>query len=852
AAISDLEAVAEIATTNGKTIIMQAPKRPRVRSWKPSALRRGRSGSKNVKITIPTGTPISAVNAIQGAINGMHGKNIGIGIYKTEYLNTVRVGTAIDGKKYPGVTPQARAASSTSTPTAACGTPATGRTSTSQRSPGRVLPHLWRAGDRRGIVHTFVAFQASSVPAHRRGDRSPPRRGPRHHPVVRRRWPVGLAVRPGHRLSLLAVGRRQGRSQDEEGQGQGRRVLRPCRGGAKAVGPRKATAAWNRNLEKVAERAGTDVAQALASMGEDGLKIAAKMATGTNKYVASMSIALRGLEQTARASLKAFTTDLNHAFGNQSIFQQNLAQLAAQGFGDLAARLADQNDQAAYDLAAAAVSDKGKASKANTASRNAEKALTREQLSALVAIIAAISTKTTGIHDVAGKTGLGEDEIIEVANKAKAQITKSLGSRAARFLSDLGKANKGLAYADGGIRAGLYATSGGIIRFAEPSTRGEAYIPLSPSKRRTALPVLADVANRFGVGLTDAAAGRPVVIVKHGDSMQVTVTPVRTGRPPQTLPRRSAGRGAAHAGEGWPPVPLELADWQYDVGGVVIGADTIVNVLGTTGLGRPPVRESDVDQPSMDGQFAGPDYWAGRTIQIDAAVKTPGDPAAAQDMVAALQAVTDAADVRLVGGQGMVLRIKRPGRPVKRLTVRARRLDPEDEQIIHGYLPLDLEFLAHDPGFYADEESTTELPLGWLTGGGFAAPVVAPIYVQDGTVAADRPGWVTNNGTGAAWPILRVFGPCANVTITNVATGRSLALPTLNLPVGRWIEIDTRPGHRTVTWDNGGNASTYLSASSRIDLFSIPPGTSEMRWTAFDNTNSARLRVTWRDAYIAL
>ncbi|RIH58614.1 hypothetical protein D3C59_34025 [Streptomyces sp. SHP22-7] len=58
-----------------------------------------------------------------------------------------------------------------------------------------------------------------------------------------------------------------------------------------------------------------------------------------------------------------------------------------------------------------------------------------------------------------------------------------------------------------------------------------------------------------------------------------------------------------------------------------------------------------MDQPSMDGQFAGPDYWAGRTIQIDAAVKTPGDPAAAQDMVAALQAVTDAADVRLVGGR---------------------------------------------------------------------------------------------------------------------------------------------------------------------------------------------------------
>jgi hypothetical protein len=297
-------------------------------------------------------------------------------------------------------------------------------------------------------------------------------------------------------------------------------------------------------------------------------------------------------------------------------------------------------------------------------------------------------------------------------------------------------------------------------------------------------------------------------------------------------------------------VPLE--DWQYDIGGVVIGAGTPVQVRETAGLGRPPVRESDVDQPSMDGQFAGPDYWAGRQVQIDAAVKIPGDPAACHDMVAQIQSATDAAAVRLVGGQGMTLRIKRPGRPVKRLTVRARRIDPEYKQVIHGYVPIDMEFLAHDPTWYADEESTTELPLGWLTGGGFAAPVVAPIYVQDGTVAADRPGWVTNAGDADAWPIIRVTGPCANVTITHVASGRSLFLPALNLAVGRWIEIDTRPGYRTVTWDNGGNASTYLSPASRIDLFSLPPGTSEMRWTAFDNTNSARLHIRWRDAYIAL
>jgi hypothetical protein len=297
---------------------------------------------------------------------------------------------------------------------------------------------------------------------------------------------------------------------------------------------------------------------------------------------------------------------------------------------------------------------------------------------------------------------------------------------------------------------------------------------------------------------------------------------------------------------------LELDDWQYDLGGVLIGAGTSVNVIKTDGLGRPPVRDADVDQPSMDGQFAGPDYWSARQVQLDAAIKIPGNPAACQDMIGQIQAVTDAADVRLVGGQGMVLRIKRPGRPTKSLTVRSRRLDPDDEQIIHGWVPLDMEFVAHDPTFYADTDTTTDVPIGWLTGGGFAAPVVAPIYVQDGTVAADRPGWAVNAGDADTWPIIRIFGPCANVTVLHAESGRALALPTLSLTAGQWVEIDTRPGYRTVTRENGGNAAVYLSPSSRIDLFSLPPGQSELRFTAFDATNTAHMRLTWRDAYIAL
>jgi hypothetical protein len=290
----------------------------------------------------------------------------------------------------------------------------------------------------------------------------------------------------------------------------------------------KLTVGWNNDLKTVADRVGGDVADALAGMGEDGMQLARKMAHGSTKYINDMAAALRNLQKTAKASLTDYTRQLSKANVLNKTFSDNLAKLAAEGFGDLASQLAAQNDQAAQDLAAAAVKDKKKAGSANAAAKTANNALTSDQVSELVSIIAAIKNSKTGIHDVAATTSLGEDEIITVATKASGQIKKSLGSRATRFLSDLGKANKHLAYANGGIRAGIYTTRGGAVTFAEPETGGEAYLPLGPNKRRHALPVLSDVAHRFGLGLTDVAATRPVVIVRGDGDTHVSVTAVRT------------------------------------------------------------------------------------------------------------------------------------------------------------------------------------------------------------------------------------------------------------------------------------------------------------------------------------
>jgi hypothetical protein len=311
------------------------------------------------------------------------------------------------------------------------------------------------------------------------------------------------------------------------------------------------TQRWRKDLATVARRAGTDVAAALEAMGADGVGLTHKMATGTSKYVRSMAGDLEKLAATAKASLSDYTVQLGGAAKQTSAFQQNLAKLAAQGYGDLASRLAAQGDEAAQQLAAQAAKSKSAASKANKASKAASATLSDQDLADLLTVISAIKSSKTGIHQVADATQLGEDRIIEVGNAGLSRLKKALGSRASKFVSDLGRANKGLSYAAGGVLTpGLYATSNGLVRFAEPSTGGEAYIPLGQSTRVSATAVLEDVAQRFGYTLTAQGVSGPVPVdAKPAGGVHVVVVKESAapliGQMPVTVTGSAGGAGAA-------------------------------------------------------------------------------------------------------------------------------------------------------------------------------------------------------------------------------------------------------------------------------------------------------------------
>lgn len=296
---------------------------------------------------------------------------------------------------------------------------------------------------------------------------------------------------------------------------------------------------------------------------------------------------------------------------------------------------------------------------------------------------------------------------------------------------------------------------------------------------------------------------------------------------------------------------MELRDWQMDIAGILLGTGTDIPIGDVEGIGAPELRTQDVENPAGDGTFPGVDLYEARTIRLEAGIRTPGDPARGLDLLAQLQCAADNPAIRQAPGAHDVLRIQWPGRPTRRLYGRLRRVEATSTaNTVNGWIPLDIQFVAHDPRFHDDDASSLTLALSATGLGGFRAPLVAPLTTGV-AIPDERRGRLNNAGNLPAWPTLRITGPCTNPRIRHVQSGRVVEL-SVSLGTGEHIDVETRPGTRWVLKNGTTNLAPYLSAASRLDTFTIPPGTSELWWTARNYTNSTRLAVTWRSAWSAL
>ncbi|MGW3166985.1 hypothetical protein ACWC9Q_29825 [Streptomyces sp. NPDC001142] len=212
----------------------------------------------------------------------------------------------------------------------------------------------------------------------------------------------------------------------------------------------KKSAAWERNLQKIGNKAGADVEDTLRGMGESGMALVASLAKASTKQFNAIVKNLKALGPTAAATLSDYSRQLNATTTSSKAFQDNLVKLAASGYGDLAVQLAGQGDAEAMALAAAAVKSSSAAKKANSAVKAGQTLLSTEELTTAAQLMGALAGKKNATVEDVVAAGVSWPMLARLAPMYAKQIKALPGS--GTFVQ--GMKERGVALAAGGLLQG--------------------------------------------------------------------------------------------------------------------------------------------------------------------------------------------------------------------------------------------------------------------------------------------------------------------------------------------------------------------------------------------------------------
>lgn len=299
----------------------------------------------------------------------------------------------------------------------------------------------------------------------------------------------------------------------------------------------------------------------------------------------------------------------------------------------------------------------------------------------------------------------------------------------------------------------------------------------------------------------------------------------------------------------------DLNDWQLDYSGVSFPFGTLATGYPFTrqvDIGAPASSFNDAAHPSTDGTVFGAEKLQGRTLTFEVAVpKVYGGGDRWHENLDAVETITaawEATPVRTVPGAVAELRNLNRGRLVYG---RPRNLKPKLDKARQGWSELVCNFATVDHKFYGLTEYSTliEIPAGQSTG--FATPITFPWTSE---IPTDGNSYVGNAGTKDTWPVITITGPCLSPKVELLADDGVTVVWWLKLEealtAGEVAVIDTRPWRRTVTI--GGEPAGGLLRGTRINEATLPPGLSQIRYSATDATGTSDMTMTWRDAYASL
>lgn len=158
-----------------------------------------------------------------------------------------------------------------------------------------------------------------------------------------------------------------------------------------------------------------------------------------------------------------------------------------------------------------------------------------------------------------------------------------------------------------------------------------------------------------------------------------------------------------------------------------------------------------------------------------------------------------------------------------------------------------LRFLAFDPFFYASDVETitfrgdaTELiPF-------FSSPFLGLHLSQSQSFNGST--FLNVLGDADCFPVWSISGPMDTATFTNVSSGLSFTV-NYQLLEGDTATIDTTPGKKTATLDDGTNIWQYLGTNPQ--LWPIAPYANEIDITVTGITSSTEVNLEYRPRFLS-
>lgn len=309
----------------------------------------------------------------------------------------------------------------------------------------------------------------------------------------------------------------------------------------------------------------------------------------------------------------------------------------------------------------------------------------------------------------------------------------------------------------------------------------------------------------------------------------------------------------------------DLAEKQYELGGVVFGLNTLVHVKDDGfNPGAAAIDNADEKRPAGDGVRFGKDRKGSATwgfeLFTNAAPELEDAETQAWEALGDLAAAWDVEEIRTQSGEVAALRFCIGGR-TRRVYGRPRRFTTTPNNLsLSGRIDAVADFATVDHRVYDDVEEAHDIQIAppLDPDAGLVSPFISPIDTRP--PSGPSQGEIVVGGTLPTPICVDFAGPVADAKL-KLTIDPTLPEVVRRLYGGGWtaalvdpvtfddpVTLDARPWVVAATKKSGGGVRVSPRVT-RISKLWLPPGRHQAVFTGVDPTAVATATIRWRGAH---